>query len=76
MVKEEGKPSFSMSRYVLIDEYQDTNNLQYLLSSLLAGGHENICVVGDDDQSIYRFRSSKRSSLMQSFITRWESSVS
>ncbi len=43
-------------RYVLIDEYQDTNNLQYLLSSLLAGGHENICVVGDDDQSIYRFR--------------------
>ena len=43
-------------RYVLIDEYQDTNNLQYLLASLLAGGHENICVVGDDDQSIYRFR--------------------
>ncbi len=43
-------------RYVLIDEYQDTNNLQYLLSSLLAGGRENICVVGDDDQSIYRFR--------------------
>ena len=43
-------------RYVLIDEYQDTNHLQYLLSSLLAGGRENICVVGDDDQSIYRFR--------------------
>ena len=43
-------------RYVLIDEYQDTNNLQYMLSSLLAGGYENICVVGDDDQSIYRFR--------------------
>ncbi len=43
-------------RYVLIDEYQDTNHLQYLLSSLLAGGYENICVVGDDDQSIYRFR--------------------
>ncbi len=43
-------------RYVLIDEYQDTNNLQYLLASLLAGGRENICVVGDDDQSIYRFR--------------------
>ena len=43
-------------RYVLIDEYQDTNNLQYQLSSLLAGGYENICVVGDDDQSIYRFR--------------------
>ena len=43
-------------RYVLIDEYQDTNNLQYLLASALAGGYENFCVVGDDDQSIYRFR--------------------
>ena len=43
-------------RYVLVDEYQDTNHLQYLLTSLLAGRYENICVVGDDDQSIYRFR--------------------
>ena len=43
-------------RHVLVDEYQDTNHLQYLLTSLLAGGYENICVVGDDDQSIYRFR--------------------
>ena len=43
-------------RYIMIDEYQDTNNLQYLLSSLLAGGWGNICVVGDDDQSIYKFR--------------------
>lgn len=43
-------------RYVLIDEYQDTNNLQYLLASMLAGGWGNICVVGDDDQSIYKFR--------------------
>ncbi len=43
-------------RYVLVDEYQDTNNLQYLLTAMLAGGYENICVVGDDDQSIYRFR--------------------
>jgi len=43
-------------RYVLVDEYQDTNRLQYMLTSLLAGGYENICVVGDDDQSIYRFR--------------------
>lgn len=43
-------------RYVLVDEYQDTNHMQYLLTALLAGGYENICVVGDDDQSIYRFR--------------------
>ena len=43
-------------RYVLIDEYQDTNNLQYQLAALLADGWGNICVVGDDDQSIYKFR--------------------
>ncbi len=43
-------------RYVLVDEYKDTNHLQYLLSALLAGQRENICVVGDDDQSIYKFR--------------------
>lgn len=43
-------------RYVLIDEYQDTNHLQFLLAGLLTGSHGNICVVGDDDQSIYRFR--------------------
>ena len=43
-------------RYVLIDEYQDTNNLQFQLAELLSGGWGNICVVGDDDQSIYKFR--------------------
>lgn len=43
-------------RYVCVDEYQDTNYAQYVLVSLLAGGRNNICVVGDDDQSIYRFR--------------------
>ena len=43
-------------KYVLVDEYQDTNHMQYLLTALLAGKYENICVVGDDDQSIYRFR--------------------
>ena len=42
--------------YVLVDEYQDTNHAQYMLTSLLAGGYQNICVVGDDDQSIYKFR--------------------
>ena len=43
-------------RYVLVDEYQDTSLLQYRLVSLLTGENGNICVVGDDDQSIYRFR--------------------
>ncbi|MDO4749341.1 MAG: UvrD-helicase domain-containing protein [Eubacteriales bacterium] len=43
-------------RYILVDEYQDTSHLQYLLVSLLTGEERNICVVGDDDQSIYRFR--------------------
>ncbi len=43
-------------KYVLVDEYQDTNHLQYLLVTLLSGRYENLCVVGDDDQSIYRFR--------------------
>ena len=43
-------------QYVLVDEYQDTNHVQYLLTALLAGKWGNICVVGDDDQSIYRFR--------------------
>ena len=43
-------------RYILIDEYQDTNALQYRLAVLLTNQAKNICVVGDDDQSIYRFR--------------------
>ncbi len=43
-------------KYIMVDEYQDTNHAQYLLTSLLADGYKNICVVGDDDQSIYKFR--------------------
>ncbi len=43
-------------RYVCIDEYQDTNHAQFILASLLAGGYNNIMAVGDDDQSIYKFR--------------------
>ncbi|MBQ9066723.1 MAG: UvrD-helicase domain-containing protein, partial [Clostridia bacterium] len=43
-------------QYVHVDEYQDTNNAQYVLTSLLSGKYNNLCVVGDDDQSIYRFR--------------------
>ena len=43
-------------KYVLVDEYQDTNHAQFVLTKLLSEGYNNICVVGDDDQSIYKFR--------------------
>lgn len=60
-------------RYVLIDEYQDTNHLQFLLAGLLTGSHGNICVVGDDDQSIYRFRGADITNIL-SFEQRYKNS--
>lgn len=46
----------NLYKYIMVDEYQDTNQAQFRLVSLLAEGHRNLCVVGDDDQSIYKFR--------------------
>src|SRR5947208_16863607 len=52
-------------RYILIDEYQDTNPAQYEIIKLLAARHENICVVGDDAQSIYSFRGATIENILQ-----------
>jgi len=52
-------------KYLLIDEYQDTNPVQYQIAKLLAAVHENICVVGDDAQSIYSFRGATIENILQ-----------
>ncbi len=61
-------------RYVMVDEYQDTNHAQYVLTSLLASGYRNICVVGDDDQSIYKFRGATIENIL-SFEEQYEEST-
>ena len=59
-------------KYIIVDEYQDTSYAQYVLTYLLAGEYHNICVVGDDDQSIYRFRGATIENIMR-FKERYES---
>lgn len=64
----------NLYKYILVDEYQDTNQIQYKLVSLLSKKHKNLCVVGDDDQSIYKFRGATIENIL-SFENQFEDAV-
>ncbi len=64
----------NLYKYIVVDEYQDTNMVQYRLISLLSSKHENLCVVGDDDQSIYKFRGATIENIL-SFESQFENTA-